>query len=91
MEMASPVKVDDARYEIQVASQGQMEFFESSKASVLAFLRQELDNDLVDIQVKLAPESDDHRIWTPREVVGALKQNNPHFNSFLSDFQLGLA
>ena len=91
MEMAPPVKVGEAHYEIMVASQGQMEFFESSKASVLGFLHDELNNDLLVIDVKLSPDSVEHKIWTPREVVEGLKQHNPGFNTFLADFQLGLA
>ena len=91
MQMAKPEPVNDTLYEIHVASQGQMEFFESNKANIMAFLRDQVGNDMLAIDVKLAEDNGEHRIWTPREVVEGLKQHNAGFVKFLKDYQLGLA
>ncbi|MBR6282690.1 MAG: DNA polymerase III subunit gamma/tau [Muribaculaceae bacterium] len=91
MKMAKPVRKTDETYQIEVASQGQVEFFENSKADILAFLRGEVKNDMLDIQVKQMADLGEHRIWTPREVVEDIKRHNEHFNDFLTDFDLGLA
>ena len=91
MQMAKPEPVNDTLYEIHVTSQGQVEFFESNKAAIMTFLREQVGNDMLAIDVKLTEDNGEHRIWTPREVVENLKQHNTEFVKFLKDFQLGLA
>ncbi|MBO4870762.1 MAG: DNA polymerase III subunit gamma/tau [Muribaculaceae bacterium] len=91
MLMATPQKVNDTLYEIYVENQGQVQFMESRKASIMQFLRDAVKNDMLAIDIKVNEGVSEKRIWTPREVVEGLKQNNPKFTTFLKDFGLGLA
>ena len=91
MLMATPQKVNDTLYEIYVENQGQVQFMESRKASIMQFLRDAVKNDVLAIDIKVNEGVSEKRIWTPREVVEGLKQNNPKFTTFLKDFGLGLA
>ena len=91
MLMATPQKVNDTLYEIYVENQGQVQFMESRKASIMQFLRDAVKNDMLAIDIKVNEGISEKRIWTPREVVDGLKQNNPKFTTFLKDFGLGLA
>ncbi|MBP3738514.1 MAG: DNA polymerase III subunit gamma/tau [Muribaculaceae bacterium] len=91
MLMAEPQRVDDTTYEIYVENQGQISFMQSCMHSIMEFLHNELNNDMLALNVKLNENVTEKRIWTPREIVENIKQHNPKFNKFLIDFQLGLA
>ena len=91
MRMSQPKALDDTTYEIVVQQDAQLKFFEANKPKLMQFLRDQVGNDMLAINVKISEEISERRIFTPREVVEEIKRHNPQFEQFLNDFQLGLA
>ena len=91
MLMSTPQKVNDTLYVIEVENQAQVQFMDDNKGKLMTFLRDEVKNDMLAIDVKISEKKSERRIWTPREVVDGIRKNNPKFDQFINDFQLGLA
>jgi len=69
-----------------------MDFVENNKQSLLQFLRDSVNNDMLALNVKVgAVRESAHRLLTPREVVDEIKEHSPGFTKFIDDFKLGLA
>ena len=91
MEASEPQRENDTLYYITVGSQAQLTFMEGSKTSIMDYLRSEVKNDMLALDIRLDETKPEKKIYTPREVVDEIKQHNPKFNSFIKDFNLGLA
>lgn len=91
MRVATPKKVEDTLYEIYVESQGQVEFFNTHRGEIVSFLRKEVGNDMLAIDVKVRQGGDDPQIWSPREVIEDMTRRNPAVTTFINTFHLGLA
>lgn len=91
MRTAQLQAVSDTLYDVFVEGQAQIESIESNKLKIMTHLRNEVGNDMLALELKVRPTSDDHRILTPREVVEDIKQRRPDFVPFIKDFELGLA
>ena len=91
MRTAQLRQVNETTYEVIVEGQAQAESFESSKTKIMKHLRDALHNDMLALDIKVSESQEDHRIFTPREVVEDIKQRRPDFVPFIESFQLGLA
>ena len=91
MEAAEPQRENDTLYYITVGSKAQLTFMEGSKTAIMDYLRSEVKNDMLALDIRLDETRQDKRIYTPREIVNEIKEHNPKFNSFIKDFNLGLA
>ena len=91
MRTAQIQAVSDTVFDVFVEGQAQIESIESNKLKIMTFLRNQVGNDMLALELKVRPTSDDHRILTPREVVEDIKQRRPDFVPFIKQFQLGLA
>ena len=75
-----------------VGSPAEQKHVEEHKETIVQFMREALQNDLITIDVKVSETPiETPKILSPREVVEGIKQNNPKFTQFLKDFDLGLA
>lgn len=91
MRVALPQKVNDTLYEIFVENKGQVEFFNAHSAEILTFLRNEVKNDMLAINVNIREGGPAPKIWTPREIVEEMRQRTPMVETLIQDFGLGLA
>lgn len=91
MIMSKPVQVDETTYELLVNSQAQLQFMNDNMSKIIAFMHDEMNNDMLTITVKESPVASERKIWTPREVVNNIRERNPKFTQFIKDFELGLA
>ena len=93
MTYAQPQRADsDEHYVMTVGSPTEQRNVEEHKEALLRFLSDAVKNDrlILDVIVSEVP-IDTPKILSPREVVEEIKKNNPDFNQFLKDFDLGLA
>ena len=82
----------DGQYVMTVGSPAEQKHVEEHKETIVQFMREALQNDLITIDVKVSETPiETPKILSPREVVEGIKQNNPKFTQFLKDFDLGLA
>ena len=91
MQASEPQRENNTLYYITVGSQAQLTFMEGSKTSIMDYLRSEVKNDMLALDIRLDETKPEKKIYTPREVVDEIKEHNPKFNSFIKDFNLGLA
>ena len=93
MSYAQPQHGDsDGQYVMAVGSPAEQKHVEEHKETIVQFMREALQNDLITIDVKVSETPiETPKILSPREVVEGIKQNNPKFTQFLKDFDLGLA
>ena len=88
---AKPQKVSETLYQIAVDSPGKADFFNTRKAAIMNFLRQQVGNNNLEIEVKVSPSEQAPTIWSPREIVEDMAKNNPSINTLIDKFQLGIA
>lgn len=91
MSMSPPKNIGGTSYGIVVENQGQAEIFKSDKDSILAFLRNEIKNDTLTIEVSVTTEVTAHKILSPREIVDEMRLRNPAIEELIRAFNLSLA
>lgn len=91
MRVSLPKKVNDTLYEIFVENQGQVEFFNAHSTEILSFLRNEIQNDMLAINVNIRQGGPAPKIWSPREIIEDMRQRNPMVETLIQEFGLGLA
>lgn len=83
---------DSEHYVMMVGSPAEQKHVEEHKGALLQFLRDALQNDRMDLDVKVSETPmNTPKIMSPREVVEQIKEHNPRFTQFIKDFDLGLA
>ncbi|MBR5102675.1 MAG: DNA polymerase III subunit gamma/tau [Muribaculaceae bacterium] len=90
MRMSPPERVNDTQYEIYVDSTAQLEFMTSMMGEILKFLRNEVKNDMLAIDIKIRESAPKARVMTDRELVEEIKSRHPEFVEMINDFGLGL-
>ena len=90
MRNSMPQKVNDTTYLIEVENTAQVEAINSSMTKLLQFLRNEVGNDMVALEIKISPKGVSTIAKTDREIVADMRQRNPEFNKMVNDFQLTL-
>lgn len=91
MRAATPSKVNDTLYQISVENQGQVEFFGTHRNEIVGFLREQVGNDMLAIEVKIRQGDPAPSAWSPREVVENMRSNSPAVETLIKTFDLGIA
>lgn len=90
MRNSIPAKVDDTTYSVEVENNAQIEAINSNMQRLMQFLRNEVGNDMLAIDVKLGEKGVSMMAKTDRELVEEMRQRNPQFEQMVKDFQLSL-
>ena len=90
MRCSFPRKLRENVYEIEVENQVQVESFNSHKMNIMTFLRDSIKNDMLAIEVKMNPNIERPKFWTPQEIVASIREYTPYFDKFIEDFDLAL-
>ncbi len=91
MRASLPKRVNDTLYEIEVENQVQVESFNAHRTNIITFLRNCVQNDMLAIEIKIRQGGEKPKFWSPQDIVASIKEQNPYFEKFLQDFDLGLA
>lgn len=91
MRVSLPKKINDTLYEIEVENQMQVETMNAQSTKILTFLRNCVGNDMLAMDIKLNPNIEKPKFWSPQEVVASIRENNPYIDQLIKDFDLALA
>jgi len=92
MGYAKPSRLDsEVSYGVKVSSPNEQTYLNEAMPSLVQFLCDAVHNDHLTIQVSVDENVETPKIYSPREIVEEIKAENPAFNDFLRDFDLGLA
>ena len=90
MRNAFPQRQDDTTYIIKVDNRAQVQVVEGVMPRLITFLRDEVKNDMLAINVKEEQGALRGHVMSEREIVEDLKKRNPNFTRLLKDFNLTL-
>ena len=90
MRNSQPQKVNETTYQIEVENNAQVEAIRSNMTKLLNFLRNEVGNDMVALDIKLSPKGVSTMAKTDREIVEDMRKRNPEFDSMIDDFKLSM-
>ena len=90
MRNSLPQKVNDTTYSVEVENTAQVEAININMTKLLTFLRNEVGNDMLALDVKLGAKDVSVMAKTDREIIDDMRKRNPDFNSMVNDFQLSL-
>ena len=91
MRSSLPRKINDTLYEMEVENQVQVETFNTHRMNIISFLRDHVQNDMLAIEIKLNPNIEKPKFWTPQEIVASIRSYNSYFDTFIDEFDLTLA
>ena len=91
MSNSVPTKIDEGTYQIEVENNVQVEALSSNMNKLLQFLRDEVGNDMVSLDIKLSPKGVSTMAKTDREIVEDMRDRNPKFAQMIKDFKLSMA
>lgn len=90
MKAGVPVKGDGDRYVITVDDTMQVDAINESKAEILNFVRDRLQNDSFDFDITMRTGEASPITWTQREVLGHMVEKHPQIREFIEAFSLTL-
>ena len=90
MRNSLPQMVNETTYSVEVENTAQVEAINSNMTKLLAFLRDEVSNDMLALDIKLGAKDVSVMAKTDREIVDDMRKRNPEFNNMVNDFQLSL-
>jgi len=91
MRTSVPSATDPARcaeLTMTVENEAQSECVAASMPEILAFLRSRLDNDTINISVRLNTGQTPFHTWNDRELIARLREENPKLARFIDDFKM---
>ena len=91
MRMATPQRVTDTQYMIEVQNPSQVQFIQTAMSALLTELRAAVNNDMLALDIKITDRGPAPKIWTQREIAEEIVKNNPKFAQFIKDYELSLA
>ena len=91
MRTSTPKRLTETQLAITVQNAGQVGFMTNALPNILDFLRKELNNGAITIDIKLDESMPAPKIMTERELIEDIKKRHPEFNDFLDGFKLTLA
>ena len=91
MRQSLPQRIDDTTYKMLVGTAAEETVVKGVISPLLAFLRHEVANDMLALEVELKPTEISRHVMTEREVIDDLKQRNPQVLQLIKDFDLFLA
>lgn len=90
MRNSEPQRIDDNTYFVEVENNAQIEAINSNMTKLMQFLRNEVGNDMLALEVRLGAKGVSVMAKTDRELVEDMRRRNPQFNQMVQDFQLSL-
>lgn len=90
MRNSVPQKIDDNTYFVEVENNAQIEAINSNMTRLMQFLREEVGNDMLALNVKLGEKGVSAMAKTDRELVEDMRRRSPQFEQMVKDFQLTL-
>ena len=90
MRNAMPTPINANTYRIEVENTAQVETISSNMTRLMQFLRNEVGNDMLALEVKLGEKEISNKAKTEREIFDEMRQRNPKFNELVNDLQLSL-
>ena len=91
MRNSLPQKVNDTTYQIEVENNAQVEAISSNMTKLMQYIRDEVKNDMLAIDIKLAEKDVSVMAKTDREIVDDMRKRNPQFEQLIQDFKLSMA
>ena len=91
MRNSMPKKVNDTTYQIEVENNAQVEAISSNMTKLMQYLRNEVKNDMLALDIKLAGKDVSVMAKTDREIVDDMRKRNPKFEQLIQDFKLSMA
>lgn len=82
------IKIDDKTVRIEVDNSVQADNLKLIKPEMLGFLHRNLQNELIDIDIKLVEKVDDRKILTEDQKLKMMMEKNPSFAKFKEDLGL---
>lgn len=83
MRASFPVRVSDTGYKVAVNHPAQKQAFETSLNELLDFLKQQLNNDFVTLNVEISEEKQEEKQMNPKEFLKLTIDENPELAKFL--------
>ncbi|MCM1504355.1 MAG: DNA polymerase III subunit gamma/tau [Muribaculum sp.] len=90
MRMTRPSRVSETTYSATVESEAIRDSIQLSLPELLAYLRDALSNDAVEVQVHLNKGQSSVTSLTDAEVYAIMRKNHPYLNKVIDDFHLTL-
>ena len=90
MRNSLPQKIDDNTYSIEVENKGQLETLSSNMTKLMQFLRDEVSNDMLALNITLSEKGVSSMAKTDREIVEDMRNRNPQFAQMIHDFKLSM-
>ena len=90
MRNSVPQRLNDTTYQVEVENTVQVETISSNMTKLLQFLRDEVGNDMVALDIKLSPKGVSTMAKTDREIVEDMRDRNPQFAQMIKDFKLSM-
>ncbi|MGM9870088.1 MAG: DNA polymerase III subunit gamma/tau [Sodaliphilus sp.] len=92
MKRALPEKVSEAHYKILMLNEGEKDFVKREMPSILQFLKRELHNStiVIDVEMETNIEKTTPTLMTDQEVLQSLLEHRPEFKQFMENFQLSI-
>ncbi len=90
MRTARPRRIQDNRFVIMVENPGQVETMKSAMPDIIAYLGNQLSNDLITIDVAINEGKSSPYVWSSREVYAHMLKESPHMQEFVKRFELTL-
>ncbi len=91
MRNSQPQKINDTTYLIEVENTAQVETINSNMLRLMQFLRNEVGNDMLALEVKQGAKEVSVMAKTEREIVEDMSKRNPQFRQLVQDFKLTLS
>ena len=85
-----PERIDDVTYRATVESPAQVQVMEANMSTLLAFLRDEVGNDMLALEVKISEGAIKPVAMTDREIVEDMMKRHPGFVTMVKDLDLTL-
>ena len=90
MRNSLPQKIDDTTYSIEVENKGQVETISSNMTKLMQFLRDEVGNDMLALNITHSEKGISTMAKTDREIVEDMRNRNPQFAQMIHDFKLSM-
>ena len=90
MRNSTPQPIIDTTYQVEVENEVQVEAIKVNMSKLLQFLRDEVGNDMLALDIKLSHKEVSAMAKTDREIVKDMRDRNPKFAQMIKDFKLSM-
>ena len=86
-----PKLVSDTLFEVEVSTEINKQYLTDNSQSILAFLREKLQNDNVEMTIKISETQVNTQTSTPREIFDEMAEQNPLLQRLSNELELELS